>query len=147
MNGYIKYFENGGKNMPLVVKDDDVLDKYNETCHKIKEPLNTKFHNMPVYDEKHIKAKVREFNGVIKTNQIPKESVHYTCIACKLLILLWEWKKNYPQIYLEECKYKSKKIKMTKFTNTELQSESESESELESNYELEKKLESDFDSE
>ena len=31
------------------------------------------------------KAKVREFNGVIKTNvlgdEIPKESMHYTCIA------------------------------------------------------------------
>ena len=41
---------------------------------------------MPVYDEKYIKAKVREFNGVIKTNflgdEIPKESMHYTCIAC-----------------------------------------------------------------
>ena len=41
---------------------------------------------MPVYDEKHIKVKVREFNGVIKTNflgeKIPKESMHYTCIAC-----------------------------------------------------------------
>ena len=41
---------------------------------------------MPVYDEKHIKAKVREFNGVIKTNflgdEIPKEDMHYTCIAC-----------------------------------------------------------------
>ena len=78
MNGYIKYFENGGKNMPFVIKDDDVLDKYSETCHKIKETLNTKFNNMPAYDEKYIKAKVREFNGVIKTNQIPKESVHYT---------------------------------------------------------------------
>ena len=78
MNGYIKYFENGGKNMPFVIKDDDVLDKYSETYHKIKETLNTKFNNMPVYDEKYIKAKVREFNGVIKTNQIPKESVHYT---------------------------------------------------------------------
>ena len=41
---------------------------------------------MPVYDEKYIKAEVREFNGVIKTNflgnEIPKENVHYTCIAC-----------------------------------------------------------------
>ena len=26
------------------------------------------FHSMPVYDEKFIKTKVREFNGVIKTN-------------------------------------------------------------------------------
>ena len=32
------------------------------------ETLNIKFHSMPVYDENYIKAKVREFNGVIKTN-------------------------------------------------------------------------------
>ena len=41
---------------------------------------------MHVYDEKYIKAKVREFNGVIKTNflgdEAPKESMHYTCITC-----------------------------------------------------------------
>ena len=30
MTGYIKYFENGGKNMSFVIKVDDVLDKYNE---------------------------------------------------------------------------------------------------------------------
>ena len=131
MSGYIKYFENGGKNMSFVIKDNDVLDKYNEIWDKIKGKLNIKFHSMPVYDEKYIKAKVREFNGVIKTNQIPKESVHYTCIACKLLILLWEWKKNYPQIYLEEFKYKSKKIKTTKLISTELESKSELESDTE----------------
>ena len=86
MTGYIKYFENGGKNMSFVIKDDDVLDKYNEIWDKIKGKLNIKFHSMPVYDEKYIKAKVREFNGVIKTNflgdEIPKENVHYICIAC-----------------------------------------------------------------
>ena len=35
---------------------------------------------------KHLKAKVREFDGVIKTkflgNKVPKENMHYTCIAC-----------------------------------------------------------------
>ena len=30
MNGYIKYFANGGKNMPFTIKDDNILDKYNE---------------------------------------------------------------------------------------------------------------------
>ena len=30
MSGYIKYFENGGKNKSFVVKYDNVLDKYNE---------------------------------------------------------------------------------------------------------------------
>ena len=44
------------------------LNKYNEIWDKIKNTLNIKFCSLPVYDEKCIKAKVREFNGVIKTN-------------------------------------------------------------------------------
>ena len=59
MSGYIKYFENGRKNISFVVKDDDVLDKCNEIWDKIKEKLNMKFHSMPVYDEKYIKTKAR----------------------------------------------------------------------------------------
>ena len=59
MTGDIKYFENGGKNMSFLIKDDDVLDEYNEIWNKIKEKLNKKFHSMPIYDEKYIKAKVR----------------------------------------------------------------------------------------
>ena len=47
MSGYIKYFENGGKNMFFVIKDGDVLDKYNETWNKIKNKLNIKFQSMP----------------------------------------------------------------------------------------------------
>ena len=54
--------------MSFVTKDDDVLDKYNDIWDKIKNKLNIKFHSIPVYDEQYIKAKVREFNGVIKTN-------------------------------------------------------------------------------
>ena len=142
MTGCIKYFENGTKNLSFVIKDDDVLDKYNEIWDKIKETLSIKFHSMSVYDEKYIKAKVREFNGVIKTNflgdEIPKESMHYTCIACITIdsVMRME-KKNYLQVYLEECKYRMKKTKMTKFIETELKSDSESE--LESHTELELK--------
>ena len=43
MNGYIKYFENGGKNMSFMVKDDNVLDKYNKIWDKNKEKVNIKF--------------------------------------------------------------------------------------------------------
>ena len=86
MSGYIKHFENGGKNMSFFVRNDNVLDKYNEIWGKIKEKLNIKFHSMPVYDETYIKVKVREFDGKIKTNflvnEVPKENMHYTCIAC-----------------------------------------------------------------
>ena len=147
MTGYIKYFENGGKNMSFVIKDDDVLDKYNEIWDKIKETLSIKFHSMPVYDEKYIKAKVREFNGVIKTNflsdEVPKENEHDTCIACITIDSVMRMEKeNYLQVFLEECKCRMKKTKMTKFIEAE-----ESESESESDIELELKLELESDTE
>ena len=41
-------------------------------------------------------------------------------------------KKNYPQVYLEECKYKIKKIQTSRFINTELETDSESGSETNS---------------
>ena len=105
--------------MSFMIKNDDVLDKYNEIWSKFKNILNIKFHSMPVYYEKYIKTKVREFNGVIKTNflgdEIPKESMHYTCIACITIdsVMRME-KKNYPQVYLEECKYKYKRKQINK---------------------------------
>ena len=34
-------------------------------------------------------------------------------------------KKDYPQVYLEECKYKVKKIQTPRFINTELKTDSE----------------------
>ena len=133
MTGYIKYFENGGKNMSFMVKNDMHLDKYNEIWDKIERKLNIKFCSMPAYDEKYIKAKVKDFSGVIKTNllddEVPKENERYTCIACITInsVMRIE-RKNYLQFYLEECKYRMKKTKMTVFIESELETESESES-------------------
>ena len=86
MSGYIKYFENGGKNMSFLIKDDEVWEKYEKIWDVIKNKLSIKFHSKPIYEQKYLKAKVREFDGVIKTNFLgndtPKENVHYICIAC-----------------------------------------------------------------
>ena len=77
MSGYIKYFENGGKNMSFLIKNDEVWDKYNQIWD---------WDSEPVYEYKYLKAKVREFDGVIKTNvwsnDVAKENMHYTCITC-----------------------------------------------------------------
>ena len=54
--------------MSFMIKDDSVLVKYKETWNRIKKTLNIKFHGMPVFDKKYIKAKVREFNSVINPN-------------------------------------------------------------------------------
>ena len=111
-----KIFCKWSKNMSFAIKDDTCLNKYNEIWDKMKNTLNIKFHSMLVYDEKYIKAKVREVNGVIKTNflsdEVPKENEHYTCIACITIdsVMRME-KKNYPQVYLEEYNYIIKKDK------------------------------------
>ena len=117
----------------------------NTIWDNIKEILNIKFHITPVYDEKYIKSKVREFNGVIQTNflgdEVSKENKYCTCITCVTTdsVMRME-KKRYLQFYLEECKYRIKKTKMTKFIEAELESESyESEPELESDIGLELK--------
>ena len=68
MSGQIKYFKNGGKNMSLLIKDDEVWEKYEQIWNVIKNKLGIKFHSEPVYDKTNIKTKVREFNDVIKTN-------------------------------------------------------------------------------
>ena len=81
---------------------------------------------------------------------MPKENMHYTCIACITIDSVMKMnKKNYPQVYLEECKYKIKKIQMSRFINAELESNSDLdlETELKSDTELMTKLESNSDSE
>ena len=137
MSGYIKYFEYGSPNMSFLIKDDEVGEKYEQIWDVIKNKLKIKFHSEPVYEYKYLKTKVREYDGVIKTNflgnDVPKENMHYTCIACITIdsVMRME-KKNYPQVYLEECKYKIKKIQMSTFINTELVSFSHDYSDSES---------------
>ena len=127
----------------------------------IKNKLGIKFHSGPIYEKKYLKAKVREFDGVVKTkflgNDMLKENMHYTCIAYITFDSVMKIdKKNHPQVYLEECKCKVKKIQMSRFINTERKSDlgSDSDSQLDSekvgakfDAELMAKLKSDSDSE
>ena len=68
MNGYIKYFDNGGKNMSFLVKNSEVWEKYEDIWDAIKNKLSIKFHSEPIYKNKYLKVKVGEFDGSIKTN-------------------------------------------------------------------------------
>ena len=55
--------------------------------------------------------------------------------------------KNYPQVYLEECKYKIRKIQKSRFISTELDLDLESDSELDAKLMAKLKSDSDNDSE
>ena len=126
------------KSMSFLIKNDEVWQKYEDIWNVIKNKLTNKFNIEPIYENKYLKAKVREFDSDIKTNflnkGLPKENTYYPCIACITVdSVLRMNKKNYPQVYLEECKYKIKKIHTSRFINTELETDSESDTETDSN--------------
>ena len=85
MSGYIKYFESGSKNMSFLIKDDEVWNKYDKIWDVIKDKLGTKFHSEPVYEYKYFKAKVREFDGMIKKIFLGKGMPKKICTILALL--------------------------------------------------------------
>ena len=104
--------------MSFLIKDDEVWEKYEQIRDVIKNKLGIKFHSEPINKQKYLKAKVRESNGVIKTNflgnDMPKEYMHYTCIDCITIDFFMRiYEKNHPQVYLEEFKYRVKKRQMS----------------------------------
>ena len=122
MNGYIKYFDSGGKNITFVTDNEKVYDKYNQIWEVIRKLLKVKFTVNPVRDDKYLVAKLKIFNRINRTtfnnnnnkNNIPIERNHYICIPAIDIdsVLKIDNKRAYPQPYLEQCKYKLKKIKI-----------------------------------
>ena len=86
--------------------------------------LSVKFYSEPIYDDSYIKTKIQAFSEVIKTlfrrDEIPKERVENECIPCiSIDSVLKVDKKYYPQVYLEQCKYKIKKREPKNFIDYE----------------------------
>ena len=64
MNGYIKYFDNGGKNMTFVTNNEKVYDNYNEIWEVIRKLLKVKSTVNPVRDDKYLVAKLKISNKI-----------------------------------------------------------------------------------
>ena len=133
MHGYIKYFDNGGKNMTFVTNNEKVYDKYNEIWEVIRKLLKVKFAANPVRDDKYLVAKLKIFNKKNRTtfhnsnnnnnnNNIPTERDHYICIPAIDIdsVLKIDNKRAYPQAYLEQCKYRLKKRKIVNYIDDEI---------------------------
>ena len=65
------------KYLSFLIKDDELLEKYNEVWKRVKHSLRREFDIEPVDNEKYLKAKIKSFNGKINTkfhnNKIPRE--------------------------------------------------------------------------
>ena len=153
MSWYIKYFENGGKNMSYLNKGDEVWDKFDKIWDVIKDKLGVKFYTESVYEYNYLKAEVREFDGIIKTkfldNNMPKENMHYTCIAYITIDSVLTIEEKIIQKFIQKSvDIWQKKVQVPKFINTKLKLDSESDldSDLEkTEAKFDGKLESDSD--
>ena len=126
INEYIKYFDDGGKNMSFVTDDEEIYEKYNEIWEVVRKLLKLKFIVGAVRDDKYIIAKLKIFNRINRTtftdNAILIERNHYTCIPAIDIdsVLKIDNKRAYPQAYLEQCKYKLKKRRVVNFIDEEI---------------------------
>ena len=128
MDGYIKYFDDGEKNMSFVTDDEKIYKKYNKIWEVIRNLLKIDFSVSPVRDDIYLVAKLKIFNKINRTtftnNAIPIEKHHYICIpVIDIDSVLKIDKKAYPQVYLEQCKYKLKKRKIVNYIGDEINDE------------------------
>ena len=125
VDGYIKYFNDGGKSMSFVPDDEKISEKYNKIWEVIRKLLKVNFAVSPVRDDKYLVAKLKIFARINRTtfnnNSIPIERNHYICIpAIDIDSVLKINKSAYPRAYLEQCKYKLKKRKIVNYIDDEI---------------------------
>ena len=145
MDRYIKYFDDGGKNMSFVTDDEKIYEKYNEIWEVIRKLLKVDFIVSPVRDDKYLVAKLKIIDRINRAtfnnnnnnnsnnnsnnnnnnnnnnNSIPIEKNDYICIpAIDIDSVLKIDKTAYPQAYLEQCKYKLKKRKIVNYIDDEI---------------------------
>ena len=67
--------------MSFLIKDDGLLEKYNEIWEKVKNSIKKEFDSKPIYNEKYLKAKIKPYNGKISTNfhnnKIPRQGSQF----------------------------------------------------------------------
>ena len=97
MTAYRKDFHET-KYICFLIKDDELLEKYNEIWEKVKNSLKKNFDSKPTYNESYLKTKIKSYNGKINTNshsnEITKES-QYICLSVILLDSIFRTGQNY----------------------------------------------------
>ena len=52
----------------LLIKNNELLEKYNKFWEIVKNSIKKEFYSEPIYNEKYLKAKIKSYNGKINTD-------------------------------------------------------------------------------
>ena len=137
MPGYINKFDKNEITMSLMIKDIQLLKKYNKIWKAIEKLMKIDFNTKTTYgddDDKYIKTRIKTYKDSITTNfynkngskKIPEEKVPHKCLSIIILdSVIYAYEKYHPQTFLEECKYVKENIKTKNYIDEESKSESD----------------------
>ena len=123
LSEYRKDFDES-KCMSFLIKNEKLLEKYNEIWKKVTNIIKKEFGSKPVSNEKYLKTKIKstKINKSCCNNKIPKEGSQ--CIYLSVILINSPYKKDknyYPQVFLEECKYVVKEKKTSEFATDDIE--------------------------
>ena len=109
--GRYKVFKDG-KTMNFRCDDDELLKKYEEIFKYVSNTIGENFFTEPTYESgygTHIKLKIHSNKTRFHINETPKKDTNYICSALiRMQSIYFKSKelKHYPQVFLEECRYR-----------------------------------------
>ena len=97
-------------NMYFLIKNNELLAKYNDIWENLKSIMKKEFDSEPVNNEKYLTPKIKSYNGKINTNfhnnKIPTEGFQCFCLSNILIDSDFTAGKHYyPQEFVEESKH------------------------------------------
>ena len=104
------------KYVSFYIKDEQLIEKYNEVWEKVKNSLKKEFDIEPVYNEKYLKSKIKSYNK--KTN------------TYSFSIYLFISKNYCRQVCLQECKYVVKERKIYNYIVDDIEVSSDSDGKI-----------------
>ena len=128
MSAYRRDFD-GTKYISFLIKDDEVLEKYNENWENVRHSIKKEFDSFdskPAYNQKYPRTKINSYKGEINTNfhnkKKPKECSHCICLSLILIDSAYRNNQIYcPEVFLEESKYIVKDKKMSEYITDEIE--------------------------
>ena len=123
MTTYRKYFDEI-KYVSFLIKDDKLLEKYNEIWDKVSYTIPKEFGSNLLYNKRNLRDKIKSYKGKTNANfhnnKMPKEDSQFICLSVILIDSVFKTSKNYyPQIFWRDVsmleKKKKKRLKRKRF--------------------------------
>ena len=93
-----------------MIKNNDLLEKYNSIWDKVSANTKKEFNSETVYNKEFSATKINTATSFYD-NEIPKVDSNHTCLAMISLDSALKKDENYyPQVFLKGCKYIEKKV-------------------------------------